>query len=120
MIEPLDHKKKDDIKSSDPAKILNTVLLFLPFAIILYAIWSLWHDIENTASPWLPEYTPYYINGVLINFTILQSLGVLPALAFRFTRHYILSSAFIILFLLAASIFKHTLNLYPHVFKLLN
>lgn len=116
MIEPLDRNENSEIKLADPAKVLNTVLLFLPFVLILFAVWSVWNTKQSLSSPWLPEYTAYYMNGALINFAVIQSGGIIPALFLRWRKQYMLSSSCIILFIIAAMTLKQTLNFYPHFY----
>jgi hypothetical protein len=116
MIEPLDYLEKDETTLADPAKILNTVLIFLPFLIILYTVWSVWNTKVNFTSPWLPEYTAYYINGTLINLAFIQSGGIIPGLFLRVRSHYILSSGCIIAFILVANLLKNEVQFYSLFF----
>jgi hypothetical protein len=122
MTDPIDQNAAKPTKSTKtlPFNILSIVLLCFSLCIVAYTVLLIRHETNHPPSPWIPVHTPYFVNGALINFTVIQSIGIFPALAFRFTRHYKLSSAFIIVFMLAASIFKHTLNFYPHVFKMFN
>jgi hypothetical protein len=110
-LEPLDHIDGHH-ETMNPARILNTVLIFLPFAVILFTVWSVWWTKANLPSPWLPEYTAYYMNGTLINLSVILSGSIIPAFLFRWGKYYILSSVCVVLFYLAATVMKHDLELF--------
>lgn len=106
--------QNEDYKDLKIRKIkkVNTFIFALISLIPLYTIWSIHSTHQNLDSPLLPEYTAYYMNAGLINFTYISCLGIVPALYLRFKRKFTFSSITLSLFFIAGLLFKDIVPFY--------
>jgi len=113
-----EHVSNWELKKKRIFNLLPPLLICLSFGIVAYTIITVRHDVLYPVSPWLPEYTPYYIHSLLINFCVLQFIGIVPALYLRWKKKYALSSYFMFGFIVVAKIFQNHVEFYKTIFTI--
>jgi len=118
MNQPLDQKEHKTKNKKGQEKLYNSILFGISFAIIILAIYKVWDTKNSLDSPLLPQYTIFHVNGALINYTIIQFFGVLPALYLRIKKHYAISTYCIIAFMILGIIIKSNVSFYEYLYQL--
>lgn len=114
MNELLDQKINDTIIKKNSLKLLNTILLLISLSILTFTYWRVWNTINWMSSVSFPQSSAYYVNGTLINFAIIQGLGIIPAFLIRLKRHYAISSYILIAFIILGFILEKKIELYKY------
>ena len=112
--ELLDQNSNDTIIKKNSLKLLNTILLLISLSILTFTAWRVWDTINWMSS--ISQSSAYYVHGVLINFAVIQALGIIPAFLIRLKRHYAISSYVLIAFIILGFIFEKNVELYKYFY----
>lgn len=88
-------------------KRINTFLLLIPLLLIVFTISLVQYDRLLIVSPFVPKYIAIHANATLINYTVIQVLGLLPAIYLRFGKFYKRSTIALLVFMILGTIVKN-------------
>ncbi|PHR28239.1 MAG: hypothetical protein COA38_12380 [Fluviicola sp.] len=114
--ELLDQNSNYTIVKKSSLKLLNTILLLISVSILTFTAWKIWDTINWLSSISFSQSSAYYINGALINFAVIQGLGIIPAFLIRLKRHYAISSYILIAFIILGFILEKKIELYKYFY----
>ena len=116
MNELLDQHKFTSKVNRNYLKLLNTIVILLSLLVVSLIAWKIWGT-KNSTSPYLPQYTIYYVHSTLINFMVIVSVGILSGLVFRAMKHYATSSFVLLAFTVLAFVFDERVELYTYFYS---
>tara|TARA_B110000285_G_scaffold165072_1_gene184374 strand:- start:2694 stop:3047 length:354 start_codon:yes stop_codon:yes gene_type:complete len=99
-------------KPSNKVRIINVLFILMIISLLIITILKVWMDNRLIVSDFTPKYTVFLINGVLINFSLIEFSSLIPALYLTYKKKYLISTIVIILFLLIGFVLKDQLELY--------
>lgn len=102
-------KQKD---SNSRFRLINTLLFCLSLGMVPFTVIILYITKMNLDSPFLPNYTIYYMNAGLINFTLIQLMGVIPGFYLRIKGNNLFSTYCLLGFFFAGLILRNIIPLY--------
>lgn len=110
MTELLDHEHSET-PPSRVARMVNLSLFGVILLTVLYTIWTV-QTFLSKMNPLLPNYAPYFYHQGLINYTVFQFFGLIPALFPTIRGKHRFSIATLICFMLLAFLFKDSSHFY--------
>lgn len=115
MNEPLDHTDDNVVMThpkSSSLKIPNFILLLISLSVVLYTVWQVMDTINWMNSLSLSPSDAYYVNGILINYTVIQTFGFLPAFMLTLKKYYTASCIVLFGFMILGFILQGKVEIY--------
>jgi len=116
MNDLIDEISKKIVTQSEKSKLYNLITFGIVFSIVAYTVFKVIYTKNNLDSPLLPEYTSFYMNASLINFSVIQFSGIFPALILRFGKQYTISTYCLIAFIILGLILKDSVSIYEYFY----
>ena len=99
-------------KPSNKLRIVNIVFILMIISLMILTGLKVWMVYKLIVSDFTPKYTVFFINGTLINFSLIEMSSLIPASYLTYKKNYLISVIVIILFLLIGFYLKDQVELY--------
>lgn len=116
MTELLDKRDKQPDKCKHKYKLINSILIVTLISFLFFIIIKISNDWIYKESPFLPNYTIIYVNGILINYSVFLSFGLIPGLYLRSKGKYAISSYIIVVFIILGFLLKDVVKYYEFLY----
>jgi hypothetical protein len=110
MSQLIDQPQKRKNHNNPKIKRLSLGLIVIVALLIAFTLFQLVKTKSSLDSPLLPDYTIWWMNAGLVNFTTICTAGLVPGLYFHWRKNYIFSVYVLLLFFIAGLILKNYLN----------